>query len=1021
MKKVYNVILSNSSKCDEIHDFLISKTNNLNGIPNESVECVNRKSHSKLRTSYLLTDDEVNIIKQNPDVLTVELDKQYYPDDNIELCSKPTPSFKYPRKTYSWRPQNRFFMQREHRIGSDEYYMFEIPWQNKGSSSNLNLRQTYSKITPNVDIPNGLDEGSGFMRAFLEPKPIVGLDSNVVSWGKIRTNYKYNPWAGISSCIIRNDNVSSSRDGSDVDLVIQDNGIDKHHPEFLDENGNSRVRDIIIHGPAYVDASYFESNPSKTYVDWWENASNRSPINQSLGTITIPRYTMLTYFTQSNSYVSLSTFQANIGKKVIQTIDGVEYTRGTLVSVEEIVGSFWWSAKIQLDSGKPHFRYYHWSEQDTGNSSWGDELPPASTPCPITVDPEGSAIIQSPPLVAAGFIWDEESILTNNPNNSPVDSTGVHSISDTMNITEVNSGLKVSVTAGSNVATIVNVGTFDYMDYSVRGQINIIPNGLFPSGTKIVSANSSNNTITMNNNATGTRSDLVIKLSNGFKYGNRWLGGFPMYSSSNTIGSSGIYYNWEHGSTTTWTGRTLEYKNGLDGNTHGTHCASEAAGKNLGYASKCNIWSSKLYFGAFQVEGELGLDPETSFDTIKIFHQAKLSNPKYGNKNPTVMSGSWSYNRSPFAGIPDNTTCNYTYRGSSSSFNFRTNLPFDSTPDFLKTSLYKAKYTLPNLINNVAYEYEFGNPWPGNPITGIKLPISEAAVKTAGQECLNAGVHMCFSAGNSNAYVVKDPSDQDYNNTFTNPYTGLTTYVHHVGSPADISGSINVGALSCTTRPDGKERKDYYSCKGPGVDIYAPALHTISADSFKKELLNEYLLTGYPTVPSYNSPPWPTYVTMYVPSSEKKAIHNWFSGTSSATPNVAGVLVTFLQKNRTATTTDAKEWLLGTSSTYNGSSGSYIDKNIVNDTYSNFWGNWEEYTTTISITNNEQTFDLGDGESIVLDTNHHIAYTETADALLDTDIKILYNPYHNVIEYDSNYGFANGDGLTFSGVTINYT
>jgi len=1025
MKKVYNVILSNSSKCDEIHDLLTSKTNNVNGIPNESIECVDRKTQSKLRTSYRLTDDEVNILKQNPDVLNIELDRKYHHIDDIQLYSNPTPSFKYPRKNYSWRPQNIAFHQKLYDIDSEDFLTYDIPWKNKGTSSNLNLRQTYSKISIYDDTsPEGLDTPDYYINAFLEPKPIDGPDSNIVSWGKIRTNYKYNPWVGVSSCIIPNDNVSSSRDGSDVDLVIQDDGVDKYHPEFLDENGNSRVRDIVVHGPAYVDAPYFASNPSKTYVDWWENASNRSPAHQSLGTITVPRYTMLTYLSQNTSYVSPSTFQANIGKKVIQTIDGVEYTRGTIISVEELVGSWWWTAKIQLDSGKPHFRYYHWEEQDTGNSSWGNELPPASTPCPITVDPDGSAIIQSPPFVAAGFIWDEESILTNNPNNSPVDSTGVHSISDTMNITEVNAILKVSVTAGSNVATIVSIGSFDYTNYSVRGQINVIPNGLFPSGTKIVSANSSNNTITMNNNATGTRSDLVIKLSNGFKYGNRWLGGFPMYSSSNTIGSSGIYYNWEHGSTTTWTGRTLEYKNGLDGNTHGTHCASEAAGKNLGYASKCNIWSSKLYFGNFQVEGEMGLDPETSFDTIKIFHQAKPSNPKYGNKNPTVVSASWGYSAAPFAGISDNTTCNYTYRGSSSSFNFRTSSAnISSTPDFLKTQFYKAKYTLPNLINNVMYEYEMGNPFPGtNPdIRGTRLPVSEASVKTAGEECLNAGVHMCFSAGNENAYVVKDPSDQDYNNTFTNPANGQTTYVHHVGSPSDISGSINVGALSCTTRTDGKERKDYYSNKGPGVDIYAPALHTISADSFKKEIRNQYLLTGYDTVPPYNSPPWPTYVTMYVPDSEKKAIHNWFSGTSSATPNVAGVLVTFLQKNRTATTTDAKEWLLGTSSTYNGSSGSYIDKNIVNDTYSNFWGNWDEYTTTISNTNNEQTFDLGDGESIVLDTNHHIAYTETADALLDTDIKILYNPYHNVIEYDSNYGFANGDGLTFSGVTINYT
>ena len=296
MKKVYNVILSNSSKCDEIHDLLTSKTNNVNGIPNESIECVDRKTQSKLRTSYRLTDDEVNILKQNPDILDIELDRKYHHIDDIQLYSNPTPSFKYPRKNYSWRPQNISFRQKRYLIGDSGYFTYDIPWKNKGTSSNLNLRQTYSKLSIYDDtVVNGLNNYYGYQRAFQEPKPIDGPDSNIVSWGKIRTNYKYNPWVGVSSCIIPNDNVSSSRDGSDVDLVIQDDGVDKHHPEFLDENGNSRVRDIVVHGPAYVDAPYFASNPSKTYVDWWENASNRSPAHQSLGSITVPRYTARFY------------------------------------------------------------------------------------------------------------------------------------------------------------------------------------------------------------------------------------------------------------------------------------------------------------------------------------------------------------------------------------------------------------------------------------------------------------------------------------------------------------------------------------------------------------------------------------------------------------------------------------------------------------------------------------------------------------------------------------------------------
>ena len=70
---------------------------------------------------------------------------------------------------------------------------------------------------------------------------------------------------------------------------------------LLDDDGKSRVRDIILDGPYYIDPSYFTSN-GYTYTkpdgrigittasahNWWENSSNRSGSFSSIGTLSVP-------------------------------------------------------------------------------------------------------------------------------------------------------------------------------------------------------------------------------------------------------------------------------------------------------------------------------------------------------------------------------------------------------------------------------------------------------------------------------------------------------------------------------------------------------------------------------------------------------------------------------------------------------------------------------------------------------------------------------------------------------------
>ena len=313
---------------------------------------------------------------------------------------------------------------------------------------------------------------------------------------------------------------------------------------------------------------------------------------------------------------------------------------------------------------------------------------------------------------------------------------------------------------------------------------------------------------------------------------------------------------------------------------HGTPCASQAYGRQYGWAYNANKWFLNLY-------GTNSVGLEAGFDLQKIFHQNKPVNPDYGNKNPTVSSNSWGLRQSP-------TTSGYYYfrQGVTGG----TGTSYSSRPAFMN-------YFTGDGLNRRAPEYVDGH-----------------AAITAGDEMVNAGVIFVCSAGNNNQKQVQS-NHADFNNYYasgssvnyasatTNSIYSLMNFtptynsLNRQGFPAQIGvdrtttpytyKTISIGALDDDHTAGGLERKASYSNMGDCTDCFAAADQTLSAsDDNSSPRFNRY--DAYYDIGT----------TQAVESEDKN-----FNGTSSACPIAAGLIATKLENNRTWTYADVKNWL----------------------------------------------------------------------------------------------------------------
>lgn len=147
--------------------------------------------------------------------------------------------------------------------------------------------------------------------------------------------------------------------------------------------------------------------------------------------------------------------------------------------------------------------------------------------------------------------------------------------------------------------------------------------------------------------------------------------------------------------------------------------------------------------------------------------------------------------------------------------------------------------------------------------------------------CADAGVILVGAAGNYH-HKVDIPGGLDYNNYWVYGNNVENVYYHRGMSPTCASSMINVGAVDSASI----DQKAYFSETGPRVDVYSPGVMIMGA---------------------YANKPYQT-VAVVDPRASGYYL-NKISGTSQATPQVAGVVACLLSARPSATTAQVKAWI----------------------------------------------------------------------------------------------------------------
>lgn len=220
-----------------------------------------------------------------------------------------------------------------------------------------------------------------------------------------------------------------------------------------------------------------------------------------------------------------------------------------------------------------------------------------------------------------------------------------------------------------------------------------------------------------------------------------------------------------------------------------------------------------------------------------------------------------------------------------------------------------------NFSNITGGEYR-GTPWTGTSrntaygmvgvFTGLgyRHVVRVASVDADVEEMIDEGIIVCIAAGNS-YQKIDVAGGNDYDNFYTDSVNG-NIYYHRGGSPfsdrAMIVGNIDDNVTGGEIRAASSEH-------GPGVNILAPGTGIMSTCSTTNAFSSVVL--PYPLNGAYNC--------MSI------------SGTSMASPQVAGLSALYLQAYPEKTPAQVQDWLIS-----NAQTGKLNDTGLDNDYTSTF-------------------------------------------------------------------------------------